>query len=372
MDGLYRIRDFLVRHSYASIAGVHRVDKRVEDRVCPKREGSLERLRKIYLPPQFSCDRKNTIGEAKYNLQIVIPMYNVQKYIVACLNSIFSQKTEYTYKVIVIDDGSTDSGTALIKETFKDKDIKIIRQANKGTASARNEGIAVIEADYVMFVDADDTLKPGAIESLLKKAYEEDACVVEGGYEVFSRGITLPMIHQEGKVEEPCGKLWGFAWAKVFKAKLLSDVCFPDEYFYEDTIVSYILYPQCSAAYTIKDTVYRYRRNPGGFSHIRGNDVKLLDSFWVLYYVIQEMQQRGVVITQGIYEAIIHSMINCCMRILLMNDEIRKEVLNVFSVILDTDFKEFSCKDPELAIFEKTVKNNDYYKFRKVLVTMRE
>lgn len=372
MDGLFRLRDFVVRHTYVNSARLHKLDRKIEDRECPKKTDALERLRKIYKPPVFSCDRTNIIGESKYNLQIIIPMYNVQRYVFACLDSIFSQNTKYTYKVIVVDDGSTDAATALITEKYKDKNITILKQRNKGTAAARNVGFAEIEADYVMFVDADDILKQGAIESLLNTAYENDACIVEGGYENFSRGVPISISHAEGEVTEPCGYFWGFAWAKVFKAQLLADVCFPDGYYYEDTIVSYILYPKCSKAYAVRDIVYRYRRNPRGFSRIRGNDVKLLDSFWVFYHVLKVMRERQVTISQGIYESILRSMVNCCKRLLFMNDEIRKEVLNAFSEILITDFDGFKCEDSDLAIFEKTVRNNDYYKFKRILVCMRE
>ncbi|MBR5762382.1 MAG: hypothetical protein IKX87_10205, partial [Lachnospiraceae bacterium] len=131
-------------------------------------------------------------------------------------------------------------------------------------------------------------------------------------------------------------------------------------------------YPKCSKAYAVRDVVYRYRRNPRGFSRIRGNDVKLLDSFWVFYYVLKVMGERGVKISQGIYESILRSMVNCCKRLLFMNDEIRKEVLNAFAEILSTDFKGFKCEESDLAIFEKTVRNNDYYKFKRILVCMRE
>ena len=372
MAGLYRLRDFIVRHAFVSCGRLHRIDTKVEDRVCLRNGGSIDSIRRIYRPAAFSCKKDNNIGETKYNLQIVIPMYNAQKYIIACLDSIFLQKTEYSYKVIVIDDGSTDSASNIIKDKYKDKNLSIILQRNKGTASARNEGIASIEADYVMFVDADDMLKPNAIENLLNSAYEKNACVVEGGYELFSRGIPFPVSHLDEEVSELCGNLWGFAWAKVFKAELFKDICFPQGYWYEDTIVSYILYPKCLKAYTIKDTVYRYRRNPKGFSRIRGNDVKLLDSFWVLYYTIREMQARGIQITQGKYEAILRSMVTCCKRVMFMNEDIRKEVLCVFSGMLDSEFGNISSENVELAIFERIVRNNDFYKLRRVLPCLKD
>lgn len=372
MEGLFRLREFWVRHTHLNSSRLQIIDRKIEDTVNKTRSNPEEKLKRTYEPPMFSCNGASKIGEAKYNLQIVIPMYNAQKYICACLDSILSQKTSYTYKIILVDDGSTDMTTAVVQNRYKDKNIKVIRQANKGTASARNVGLDHIEADYVMFVDSDDVLKPGAIEVLLKKAYEESACVVEGGYEIMSGCLKRSKLHQDKNVTELCGELWGFAWAKVFKAELFKDVSFPECYWYEDTIVSYILYPKCKKAYTVKDPVYRYRNNFKGLSHIRGNGVKLLDSFWVLYYVIKEMNARGTEMTQRRYEAILLSMVTCCKRLIFMNDDIRKEVLEAFSLLLNRDFKDKRSEDAALSVFEKTVRNNDYKKFRKILVYIRE
>lgn len=372
MDGLFRLREFWVRHAHINTSRLQTIDKKIEDTVVKTSHNPEEKLKRTYEPPSFSCGGVSTIGETKYNLQIVIPMYNAQKYICSCIDSILSQKTSYTFKIILVDDGSTDMTTSVVESRYKDKNIEIIRQANKGTASARNVGLKYIEADYIMFVDSDDVLKPDAVEILLNKAYENSACVVEGGYEILSGGIGRSILHQDKNVSELCGELWGFAWAKVFKAELFLDTSFPEGYWYEDTIVSYILYTKCVRAYTIKDVVYKYRNNIKGLSHIRGNDVKLLDSFWVLYYVIREMRARGIETTQRIYEAILLSMVTCCKRLIFMNDDIRKEVLEAFSELLNRDFKDKKSKDLVLAVFEKTVRNNDYRKFRKILVYIKE
>lgn len=372
MEKYFRFKGFWVRLSHSNPAGLHRLDKKIEDRYKESCKNAGERLKQIYEPAEFVCNNHAEIRDSKYNLQIIIPAYNAQRYIEACLDSIFLQKTKYTYTIVMIDDGSTDLTTFIVEKRYKNKNLRVLRQANQGTASARNEGLSVIEADYVMFVDADDVLKQDAIEKLLDKAYETDACLVEGGYEVRNNGFYKAVTHQEEEVKEPCGTLWGFSWAKVYKASLFSDVCFPAGYWYEDTIVSYILHTKCAKAYTIKDVVYKYRKNVNGFSHIRGNDVKLLDSFWVLFYVLKEMQRRGTAITQTVYESILQSIVTCCKRLLFMNDEIRREVLEAFSELLNDDFKDIRSENEFLSVFEKTVRNNDYNKFRKVLPYMKE
>lgn len=90
-------------------------------------------------------------------LSIVIPVYNVEKYIERCLNSIFNLNLEN--EIILIDDGSTDRSLEIIekiKENNINENIKIIRQSNQGPSEARNKGIEIAEGEYISFIDSDD------------------------------------------------------------------------------------------------------------------------------------------------------------------------------------------------------------------------
>lgn len=372
MDSLVKWQDYLIRHLKLNKLGLKRIDSHIADVRCEVSGNARANLLKSYEPHSFSCEGNNIIGEKKWNLQIVIPMYNAQKYIVSCINSIVKQRTKYTYKIVVIDDGSTDFSTPLIRAKYKDYPLEVMRQANRGTAVARNFGMAKIEADYVMFVDADDLLAPGAIDNLLDCAYVEEACIVEGGYELIGNGTRKSIGHAKETVEEPYGNLWGFSWAKVIKSELLRDLKFPDGYWFEDTMISYLLYPKCNKACTISDVVYKYRRNKNGFSHIRGNSIRLLDSFWVLDKVIEKLKESQMDISDNFYDFILKSMITCSRRLMYMNDEIRREVLEAFSELLAGNFSNRRSRDPELSVFEKVVRNNDYTKYVKVVLWSKE
>ena len=120
---------------------------------------------------------------------VIIPSYNCEKYIERCLESILSQKGADA-DVIVVNDGSTD-GTEKILERYKGR-IRAITTENKGSSSARNTGIELIEGDYVMFVDADDWLAPGSFERLSAVLDETGADVVKFRYtKVFPDGREL-------------------------------------------------------------------------------------------------------------------------------------------------------------------------------------
>lgn len=372
MDKLVRWQDYFIRHLNINNLGLKWIDEHVPDIQCEVSQNARKNLLKSYVPPIFSCAGNNEICEKKWNLQIVIPMYNAQKYIISCINCIVKQKTKYKYKILVIDDGSTDFSTPMIRAKYKDYPVEVIRQANRGTAVARNTGISKIEADYVMFVDADDILCEGALDRLLDEAYAKDACIVEGSYELFDKGVRRKVLHKDERYEELYGNLWGFSWAKVIKAELLSDVKFPDGYWFEDTMISYLLYPKCKNAYTLSDVVYRYRRNKMGFSHIRGNNIRLLDSFWVLDSIINLIKESGNFISNNMYDCFLKSMVTCSRRLMYMNNEIRREVLEAFSELLNDRFEEYRSQDKQLSIFEKTVRNNDYAKYVKVVLWAKE
>lgn len=113
-------------------------------------------------------------------VSIVVPVYNVDKYLSDCLDSILRQ-TLVDFELILIDDGSTDSSFAIMKRyALSDARVRIVSQANKGVSAARNHGLSLAQGDYVLFVDSDDTILPDTLERLWKHAHETDVDIVLG------------------------------------------------------------------------------------------------------------------------------------------------------------------------------------------------
>lgn len=100
------------------------------------------------------------------DLSIIIPVYNAAPLLNRCLDSIFNQKTQYTYEVILVDDGSTDNSIEIIKSR-KENNITLYQQKNSGPSVARNKGIKLSKGDYLTFLDADDYWVDGFIEKTL-------------------------------------------------------------------------------------------------------------------------------------------------------------------------------------------------------------
>lgn len=110
-------------------------------------------------------------------VSIIIPIYNAEESIKACLESIFAQDYQ-RFEVIAIDDGSTD-GTPAVLDNCKQADgrVKVIRQMNVGVSAARNRGIDASSGDYVTFVDCDDTLLPNHISNLVNSISDVDLAI---------------------------------------------------------------------------------------------------------------------------------------------------------------------------------------------------
>lgn len=110
------------------------------------------------------------------DLSIIIPVYNASKLIGRCLDSIFEQKTQYSYEVILIDDGSTDNSIEIIKGR-KEPNIILYQQKNAGPAAARNKGIELAHGRYITFIDADDYWEQSYIQQTINFLETYPECI---------------------------------------------------------------------------------------------------------------------------------------------------------------------------------------------------
>ena len=103
-------------------------------------------------------------------ISVVIPVYNVERYIRQCLDSIINQ-TFQDFEIICVDDGSTDNSVRIIEE-YSNFRIKLVKQEHRGAAEARNNGMKLAQGKYIQFLDSDDYFEPTMLEDLYKKAEE--------------------------------------------------------------------------------------------------------------------------------------------------------------------------------------------------------
>lgn len=178
-------------------------------------------------------------------ISVIIPVYNVEKYLPICLNSILSQ-TYKNLEIILVDDGSIDNSSKICdKYSNIDNRVIVFHQKNKGVSAARNLGVSVATGKYLTFVDSDDQLCNDAIEYLYEILIRHDAdiscCNFEYGY--VNRISTIENVFEAiqcyNKVDSLRTLLYQknidtSLWAKLYKTKLFKGIKFPIGKIYED------------------------------------------------------------------------------------------------------------------------------------------
>lgn len=221
----------------------------------------------------------------KNRLSIIVPVYNSEEYLSRCLDSILDQDMT-SYEVILVDDGSTDS-SALICERYSATDprFKTIHKPNGGVSSARNAGLNLAKGEYVMFVDSDDALTPGALTAMTDGLDGQD--LVLGGFVEFFDNIphrnvapdeavsyseaTMAEFY-EANIRHNCEML-DAPWAKLFRRKAIGKLRFNESLSYaEDKLFVFGFLSECKSIYTCPHTVYHYYLRPGSLGSDRSSD----------------------------------------------------------------------------------------------------
>lgn len=208
-------------------------------------------------------------------ISVIVPIYNTIDYLEECLNSLVLQ-TLQNIEFILIDDGSTD-GSGIVCDNYAQKDsrFRIIHKQNEGLASARNEGVRVARADYIMFVDSDDWVSPVFCEEPLNIAKNNNADLVVFQFDRCEKGKVKNRkpFPNEGIIpkEDILTVLWPnttvTVWNKLFKRELFNEIEFPDGHLCEDLAVTYRLVYAANKIYVSNSCIYHHRINrPGSIS----------------------------------------------------------------------------------------------------------
>lgn len=187
-------------------------------------------------------------------ISIIVPIYNVEKYLDKCLQSITSQ-TYKNLQIILINDGSTDSSLRICENfALNDERICIVNQESKGVSEARNTGIREAKGAYITFIDSDDVVESTYIQYLYDIIKENNDISVCKMKEIYGDGdddinkdgeeSVIKQLNSKEAIEimlyqrEFDNSLWG----KMYKKELFSDVVFPKGKLYEDMAVIYDIF----------------------------------------------------------------------------------------------------------------------------------
>ena len=179
-------------------------------------------------------------------ISVIVPVYNVEKYLSKCLDSIIAQ-TYQNLEIILVDDGSTD-GSGLLCDMYSQQDtrIRVIHQPNAGLSAARNAGLEACQGSYIVFIDSDDYVANSLCSTLLSLCLESGSDIAMcGHYDVYFDRITptIPkenhyLSQKEAIVDLYNGKYVNpSACRKLFKKEIFTDIRFPIGKLYEDAFI---------------------------------------------------------------------------------------------------------------------------------------
>lgn len=298
-------------------------------------------------------------------LSVIIPVYNAQKYIVDCLESVLQQQVSFDYEVILVNDGSTDSTASVLEKYENHERVRILHQENRGASAARNKGIACSKGEYLCFVDSDDELPQGALAAFVNMACAEQAKLVFGSYEKCLRNGTVQYTDRlkDGRAE--IRSLPGFAAGRIVHYSVFQNLRFPEGYWYEDSIMAQIVHPLCrDAACTLSQICYKYYSNEAGSTARSKGNRKSLDSLWITMRLLNERKLFGLDYTQDSYEYFL-SMVNLTYhRTKDLGAVVARSIFTVQRMLLDLHYENYEVlSNPKKRRIQKALRANDFRKY---------
>ncbi|MBQ9438781.1 MAG: glycosyltransferase family 2 protein, partial [Lachnospiraceae bacterium] len=301
-------------------------------------------LENIYPDPHYRVEasKEELVKQRfpdKFDIHIIMPVYNGEAYVKGCVESVLSQQTSASVLLTIINNGSTDRSMKIINKILKQPltflKIEVLEQENKGPGGGRNRALDAMQGKYVLFLDADDRLLPGALEMLFLSAKMTGADIVQGNPIQFvydrelpafaqeaiqSKDENLPVIQNQTDEAEndskvPKGQesgngnalpkmqisdsaltlLDGYCWGKLYKSALWEEIRFTEYSWFEDTPVFFLIYPQAKKAARLEANLYAYRVNPTGLSSKANSDnPKLLDTWYVSRETLKTALKKGI------------------------------------------------------------------------------
>ncbi len=221
------------------------------------------------------------------SISIIIPVYNVERYLPVCLESIVQQFMD-DYEVILVDDGSTDSSGAICNE-YADRhhQFHVIHQQNQGISAARNTGVVKSKGKYLLFLDSDDFLVPNSLSKLLELANKNDLGVLGFNLIYVAEDCTeCPVSKSEAPElgEEMSGidymarnNYVAQVWWYITRRELIveNDIKFPVGHMLEDAAFNVRLFSKTQRMAQVPNVVYCYRQRPESIMHNRDKEHQL-------------------------------------------------------------------------------------------------
>ena len=246
-------------------------------------------------------------------VSIIVPVYNAEKYLKKCLNSICCQ-THENLEIILINDGSTDDSANICKQfQSKDKRIIYIEKENEGQGKARNTGLENMTGKYVSFVDSDDYIDINMIKILLAVAYEYNADMVQCKFlevdinsevnfkvvdeindkQIISRDFVFENIKYERILCNYTDDI--ISCNKLIRKDLITNMRFPEDIYYEDKHLMFRLRHKANKIIYVNNYLYYYVQSPNSTMRNGIDKKRLKSSFRVSEELLDYCDKNGLI-----------------------------------------------------------------------------
>lgn len=250
-------------------------------------------------------------GKPQPLVSVIVPVYNVERYLACCLDSIVNQTYEHL-EIILINDGSTDNSEEIcLQYAERDARVRLFTQENQGQSAARNVGLDHMRGEYIVFVDSDDYISPYLVECLLNGILEYGTLItvcdyfnVEDGddhavfdavpahaeshFKRMSRDDVFDTIDKDGCMN------FGGPCCKLYHKKIFESLRYPEGKRYEDTFLFCELFSQVDELYHIGLALYAYRQSADSTTRREGRFCAHPDLIEAKLEQLAFFQQYGV------------------------------------------------------------------------------
>lgn len=285
-------------------------------------------------------------------VSVIIPVYNVEKYIKKCLDSLVNQ-TLSDIEIIVVNDGTPDNSQIIIDEYVKkypDKVISIVKE-NGGQGSARNIGLEKATGEYIGYVDSDDYVELNMYEELYGKAKENDSDIIICGNNIVyeNNSKKIPEINYDNKFNNFENAFFGkmAVWNKLYKKEILinNNIKFKEKVWYEDFAFTLKTLVNAKTIDFLDKSLYNYLWREG--STMNNNNVKrnleILDAFDDIrnYLISNDLLNKYYSYLE--FNAINHIYVSTVVRVINANasNDLKKEVIDKLLEYMNSNFKDF-------------------------------
>lgn len=246
------------------------------------------------------------MNKEKKEISVIVPIYNAEKYIRRCIESIVAQSFR-NYELVLVDDGSIDDCGMICDEYANEYDfIKVIHQDNSGQAAARNNAIKIAKGEFICFVDADDVIHPQMLETLYSNLSNTSTCISVCGtieddhisfpdYKIKRNNYEIYFPDEESlmKLYDKSYVCWT-VWAKLIPKSIIDKYPFEENRVFEDNAI--VIKWLCSAEKIsyISDPLYFYQINPEGTTKSNWTEKKAFDHIWAREEQLLFLKERNM------------------------------------------------------------------------------